>query len=203
MSAPAGRPAPARIGAPGTAWEAVHLPGSEPAIRRAVLHREGGGGRSVLAVEFPAGWRRPAAGHFLVDEEFLVLRGRLEISGVGVEAGDVAVVPAGALRAGSAAGTEGCLAVAWFGGVPGWRPGPAPDPSGPITRRRVEGVLLLEGGAARPHPGREVTGPADVVTTDGWWTGVPAGETLPVGDWDAVVRRRTATRSAHPPSSTR
>jgi hypothetical protein len=198
VSSSAGRPAPTRIGAPGTAWEAVHLPGSEPAIRRAVLHREGRGGRSVLAVEFPAGWRRPAAGHFLVDEEFLVLRGRLEISGVEVRAGEVAVVPAGALRADSAAGPEGCLAVAWFGGVPGWLPGPAPDPVGPITRRRVEGVLLLEGGAARPHPGREVTGPADVVTTEGAWTEVPAGGTLPLPDRDALVRPRTAPRpSSH------
>jgi hypothetical protein len=187
---PAGRPAPVRIGAPGTEWEALHLPGSEPAIRRAVLHREGRGGRSVLAVEFPAGWRRPAAGHFLVDEEFLVLRGRLEISGVVVEAGDVAVVPAGALRADSAVGADGCLAVAWFGGVPGWCPGPSPDPWDPIIRRRVEGVLLVEGGTVRPYPETEVAGPADIVTTAGGWEPVPGGATAPAPDGNAVVRPR-------------
>ncbi|MGY1700532.1 hypothetical protein [Geodermatophilus sp. SYSU D00766] len=203
MSTPTtgGRAAPDRVPGPGAAWQALHLPDAEPAVRRAVLHRDGGG-RSVQLVEFPAGWHRPAAGHFPVDEEFVVLRGSLELSGVAVLAGDHALVPAGALRADSAVGPEGCLAVAWFDGVPEWRRGAAPAPSGAIVRRRVEGVLLSEGGRVRPHPGPEVTGPADVLTTDGRWERVPDGAVAPVPGGDAVVRpwgRRPPTSPTSPP----
>jgi hypothetical protein len=40
----------------------------------------------------------------------------------------------------------------------------------------------------RPHPWREVTGPADVLTTDGGWERVPDGAIVPVLDGNAVVR---------------
>lgn len=186
--APAGRPAPVRITGAGADWETLSLPGSQPAIRRTLLHREGRGGASVQGVAFPPGWSRQAAGHFRVAEEFVVLRGWLRLSGVEVGAGDHAVVPAGALRVDSSVSPDGCLAVAWFGGVPHWEPGPAQDDPRPITRHLVDAVLLTEGGRLRPCPPGAIAGPADVVTTGGRWEWIPDGTTAPPPEMPAVVR---------------
>lgn len=182
-------PVTVRLDGLGPAWEPLTLPDSRPGVRRAVLHAAGGGGASVQAVDFPPGWRREPAGHFLVDEEFVVLRGWLQLSDVVVRAGEHAVVPAGAVRADSSAGPGGCLAVAWFGGVPRWHPGPGPAPAAAVASRPLEGVQLADGGRLRPYPAAEVVGPSDVVTTDGRWTWVPDGATMATPDAVALVRR--------------
>jgi hypothetical protein len=100
------------------AWRELTMPGSTPPVRTAQLCSSPTGA-STFAVRFPAGWRRPGTGHYLVAEQFVVLDGTLEVSGVRYAAGDAGHLPAAADRTDSGS-DHGCLAVAWFEGPPRW-----------------------------------------------------------------------------------
>ncbi len=72
-----------------------------------------------ILVRFPAGWRRDAMGHYLCDEEFVVLKGALHLTDHVLKAGDYGFVPAGVQRYGSFTEEE-TWAFAWFGARPAW-----------------------------------------------------------------------------------
>jgi len=73
-------------------------------------------------VRFPAGWSRPGAGHYPVAEEFLVLEGELRLNAATWRGGGYAWLAANRVRADSCS-ERGCLAFAWFAGMPRWVPG--------------------------------------------------------------------------------
>jgi hypothetical protein len=99
-------------------WSDFTIPESSPPVRLARLRQEADGGIWWL-VRFPAGWSRPLPGHYLVEEEFWVLEGELDVSEVRYGPGDRGLVAAGEERRGSASG-PGALAVARFGGPARW-----------------------------------------------------------------------------------
>ena len=170
---------------PGLPWQEISLAGGRPPVRRIVLHAEGGGGASVQAVEFPPDWARPDAGCFDADEEIVVVRGDLVVSGVEMRAGHHAFVPRGATRVDSRSGSEGCLAVAWFSGPPQWRPVIGSAGIDDIRCDSLQRWCVPYAAAGADSS----TGPADVVVpAGGTWHWIPAGEPIVRPESPALVR---------------
>src|SRR5688572_31194926 len=67
-------------------------------IGRKRLSSDDESGASSSLVQLPPGWRRPATGHYLVDEELYVLSGDLTMSGVRYTEHTYAFLPAGYTR---------------------------------------------------------------------------------------------------------
>lgn len=74
----------------------------------------------VAFVRFTPGWSRARPVSCSADEEFVVLSGSLEFNGITIAPGSLLRVPAGATRR-SISSEHGCVAIAWFHGVPHWR----------------------------------------------------------------------------------
>ena len=81
------------------AWQDLVIPGSEVPVQVWRLHA-GENKASVSLVRFPAGWQRPAAGHYPVADEFVVLECSVEV-GETYRAGDYAYVPPRTVRVAS------------------------------------------------------------------------------------------------------
>jgi hypothetical protein len=98
-------------------------------------------GRGLTAfVQFVPGWTRHRPVSCTVDEQFVVLAGTLQINDAVAGAGSLVHVPAGTPRT-STSTEEGCLAIAWFGGIPRWHteePVP-PSPLLPVALDRLGG----------------------------------------------------------------
>jgi hypothetical protein len=110
-------------------WKRADMPESNAPVELAPLPRLADGAFRAF-VRFPAGWRRPAAGHYPVAEELLIVEGDLGMNGVTWRAGGYAWVPARKLRLESRS-DSGCLAFAWFAATPRWisgEPAEAPLP---------------------------------------------------------------------------
>ena len=107
-------------------WQTAPMPGSNGPVELARLPLLGDQAFRAF-VRFPPGWARPDAGHYVVPEEFMVLEGDLTLNGRTWHEGGYAWIPAGRVRKGSRS-TGGCLAFAWFGGVPRWVAGDAAIP---------------------------------------------------------------------------
>ncbi|NUT11397.1 MAG: hypothetical protein HOQ38_13070, partial [Nonomuraea sp.] len=106
---------------------------------------------STSLVRFPPAWSRPARGHYLAGEEFVVLEGELSISGVAYRAGQHAWLPAGALRH-SGAAPGGALTCTFFAGQATWVPSDLDEPDGPTLRTPLETVVIPDGGLPlTPH----------------------------------------------------
>ncbi|MGI5270060.1 cupin domain-containing protein [Nonomuraea sp. CA-218870] len=132
---------------PGLEWREVVMPASSGPVRLVRLHAAGAA--SVSLVRFPAGWSRQATGHYPCAEEFVVLDGLISVSGTDFPAGTYAYLPPGTPRTASAAGPDGCLAVAWFSGPPAWQDG-LPDGDAPrALRLPVTEALRTEDGGTR------------------------------------------------------
>ena len=99
-------------------WHSAAMPGSNGPVELARLPQQDDHALRAF-VRFPAGWSRPGAGHYMVPEEFLILDGDLSLNGITWETGGYAWIPALRVRSGTHSGI-GCLAFAWFGGVPRW-----------------------------------------------------------------------------------
>lgn len=161
-------------------WLEITIPGSDRPAEMHVLHADRDTGASVSMVRFPAGWRRPEAGHYTPAEEFVVLSGTLDV-GRAHTAGDYVYLPPRTVRAPSVT-EHGAVVVAWFSATPSWVVGaPSVPPAGDPVVSRASGVLRAD---AAEVPGRyEVGGPAatlsadaDVLDVAGWqWQWVPAG----------------------------
>lgn len=76
-------------------------------------------GAASLLVRFPAGWRRDEVGHYQCDEEFIVVKGQLNLSGHVYMPGEYGFVPALGQRFASSVEGE-TWAVAWFNSRPKW-----------------------------------------------------------------------------------
>jgi hypothetical protein len=99
-------------------WRSVAMPGASGPVEIALLPPLPDGAFRAY-VRFPAGWSRPGPGHYAVAEEVLLLEGDLHMNGESWGAGDWIQIPAGRTRRDSHT-TNGCLALAWFGGDPRW-----------------------------------------------------------------------------------
>ncbi|MGW5161146.1 cupin domain-containing protein [Nonomuraea wenchangensis] len=192
------------------AWATVPMPGAAEPVRLVRLRLDRATGASVSLVRFPAGWSRPGTGHYACAEEFVVLDGRISVSGMDVEAGTYAYLPPAATRTATAAGGRGCLAVAWFSGAPAWRDGPATglpghDPfhgpvHGPVhrpgpRRERSPAVpgesAVLSSVADLPE---RLADRVDLLFADvARWAYVPVGEPLPRLPGPVLVRRWPGT----------
>jgi len=145
---------------------------------------------SILG-RFPAGFERTVPGGYAAAEEFLVLDGELELEGRLLGRGDLTVVPAGYPRTGMRS-ERGCLVLAWFGGLPDFRPHdelPACDAR--VTTVRVDGDDELPESPVASWARGEVPagdGPVELVTAglDRW---TRAGTPAP-GAGDLVRRER-------------
>src|SRR5438067_1465332 len=99
-------------------------------------------GASSLVVRYPPGWGREGPEHVVTDEEFLVLRGGLEINGVLYDELAYGFLPAGHVRR-SSSSAQGALVLTFFDGEPRAVPG---DPSAPCRDDRlVERIRALDG----------------------------------------------------------
>ena len=101
-----------------TEWREMPIADATPCVSVSRLRVEDGGAIWIL-VRFPAGWSRPQAGSYSVEEEFWLLEGDLELSGVRHSAGAHVLVAADEIRTGSQS-VGGALAVARFGGRAEW-----------------------------------------------------------------------------------
>lgn len=175
-------------------WVQQQIPGGSAPVRLHRLHLDRASRASVSLVEFPAGWSRVSSGSYAVAEEFVLLMGALEMNGRRHEPGDWAFVPAGGRREDTRA-PGGALALAWFGGVPTWRPGEYDERCGTaVAPADVVGVLKAPSAG---HGGTEVVaGPLepaavarDVLDARSWtWRWLPPGSAHPPGVDRLVVR---------------
>jgi hypothetical protein len=135
------------------AWRTITLDDSAPPVGFARLDGDRASGAFAALVRFPAGWTRPGTGRYAVDEELLVLEGELRMSGVAYRVDDYAHLPAGYVRAGSAAPRE-ALVIAFFSGPADWirlpEVGTARSPVAPIAWRAVAPRASLVAASARP-----------------------------------------------------
>lgn len=102
-------------------WRPYTIPGSAPRVELARMRANGETGSFLAMVRFPAGWARPGSGHYLCGEEFVVLEGEIQVSGVTYRAGDTVWFPAGRERRDSRS-DAGATALAWFSGPAEWVP---------------------------------------------------------------------------------
>jgi hypothetical protein len=112
-----------------------------PDVRIKRLSADAQDGSSSNLVQFPAGWRRPRAGHLpAADLEVYLLSGDLSLSGTRLTDHTYAFLPAGS-RLAECASEAGATALVFLNGRPSWQAGePPPDL---LDRRRVVPYLNL------------------------------------------------------------
>jgi hypothetical protein len=96
---------------------ATAIPLSTPDVKIARLHVDPETKCSTSLVRFPGDWGRSVDCFYAVHEEIIVLEGELAVSGVSYTPGVYGFIPTAALRFASST-PGGCLALAWFGGIP-------------------------------------------------------------------------------------
>ncbi len=175
-------------------WLAQDIPGGSQPVRLHRLHLDRASKASVSLVEFPPGWSRDISGSYAVAEEFVVLRGALEMNGLRHQVGEWVFVPGDARREATRT-PEGALALAWFGGIPTWQPGFFDD-ARRIAAQSIDGAGVLKEPSPE-HAGTKVCSgqldpsvrARDLLVCDAWtWTWLPAGTTLG-NDAERVVVR--------------
>lgn len=177
-------------------WVSVAIPGSDRPVRLARLFVDPETKASLSLVEFPEGWIRPEEGSYRVAEEFVVLRGAINVSGAHHRAGEYALLPAYTPRADSSTPT-GCLALAAFSGPPVWVPGESPErpDHAPVHTPASEAARApnpsfqgeLHVAHSTPDP---TTRPVDLLRLDqGEWMLIEPGMAFPVITGTTLVRR--------------
>jgi hypothetical protein len=173
-------------------WRSMAIPDSAPSVELARLHVDQRTKASVALVRFPPGFARPGVGHYQCAEQFVVLGGAIDVSGIRYVEGDYAYLPARTDRADSGS-PGGCLAVAWFSGPPVWSAGrSSAPPDEPGLHGRVGDPAGSVGGGAYGRD-RVAAGPVDVTTELLWpgsrlWCLLPAGATPPPLPGPVLVR---------------
>lgn len=197
----------------GPAFSTITIADGSPQVGFARLGGDVASGSFAALVRFPEGWTRPPAGHYLVDEEFLVLEGELTLSAVTYTVDDYAYLPAGYLREGTAT-PRGALVIAFFGGRADWIRGAAPSGPrdaivGPLSWRAVpamsspvaarsrplraggDGATWLAEGALAARAPRDSRVELFSLATRAWADAAP-GEAMPVLDPPCLCRLREA-----------
>lgn len=191
-----------------SAGKPVAMPDGSSKITSVLLHRDPVTRARSLAVEFPPGFARVAAGRYQAGEEVVVLAGELLLGTVTLRSGDWAWLPPGLLRRQMSA-PSGCTVYAWFSGPAQWtrceeqqRPGHQPD-SGLVHSERLRSESLrgrprsLRGGSPADEPGRSalvaagelVSGPAELLSLDDViWRRLSDGESRAAGPGHTLVR---------------
>jgi hypothetical protein len=105
-------------------WRELTIPDGGPPVLVHRLFVEPATKSTTTLVRFPAGWRRPVSGHYVVEEEALFLEGSFRMTGLEYPGVTYAFFPAGYLRENSVS-THGALAIASFGGRADWVRGSA------------------------------------------------------------------------------
>jgi hypothetical protein len=187
-------------------WLTIPIPLSQPAVEMVRLHMDPEVKSSTALVRFPAGWNRAVECRYSVDEEVVMLRGALHISGHVIPAGSYAFIPTGVLRTETITPDQ-ALALAWFSGPTGSTESAVDLPIAVVDLAQVTldslspfdapGRLLRESPngqcwlLASVAPG--VTAPVgmDVETCDlagGVWAWTPSGGELPSSVGRCLVR---------------
>ena len=189
------------------AYEATTIPHATMAVEILRLHVDPVAKSSTSLVRFPAGWERPVDGNYSVDEEILVLDGELIVTGVSYTPGVYGWIARGGLRRLSATPT-GCVALAWFSGIPTWsstaddlattpsvridlnnaRPGSSPSPFGAMGRRIRESTAGSCWSVSGPPHHRASSDTEVFDLKDRRWCRVDAGETPPLWPGRLLVR---------------
>jgi hypothetical protein len=182
-------------------WGEAEIPQSSASVRVARL-RKGPAGALSLAVRFPPGWERAAAGHYEVEETFVVLEGAIELNGRSHGAGELVIVPALVARTYTAT-PAGAVCLARFAGTPRWTDGDdGPGASGYPTRivafdtssangkrllhRHEDGSTSWLAAAAAAAPAPSAT--ELVLPRSFGWAFVERGATVPALAEPAVLR---------------
>jgi hypothetical protein len=159
-------------------WRDSVIDDSTPPVQVRRFHVDMTTKAFTVLVRFPAGWERPQAGHYLVDEEVLFLEGSFEMTGVRYTADSYAYFPVGYLRQESRS-IGGALALAWFSGRQGWSRGPSADhvPAAALVgnwRSQPAMPAPIEGGGSGRLLRRDASG-------DSWIIENPPSGRLPLG----------------------
>ncbi|TDD35610.1 hypothetical protein E1287_13245 [Actinomadura sp. KC06] len=185
----------------GSPWRTFTIPGSAPPVALVRLEVDRGDGSSTSLVRFPAGWTRPGAGYYGCDEEFVVLDGELEVSGVGYGPGDRGWIPARGTRTDSRTST-GVTALAWFSGVPDWFDGAGGAPGAVrtplLTVPIPDGGLPLRSGRSEETRGYERVPASFGSAARVLWLAAPHGPRwTALGPGDPVPPGRTGRAFVH------
>lgn len=113
------RPAFLTLGSEEQRWRSAPMPGANGPIE--LVRLASAGDTFAMLGRFPAGFARPVAGGYAVAEEFLVLRGGLELEGTTVRTGSLCFIPAHHIRS-PMRSPGGATVLAWFSGPPVFRP---------------------------------------------------------------------------------
>lgn len=122
-------------------WLEANVSGAEQPVRMYPLHIDLQRGTRTVLVEYPAGWRREAAGTQPAGEELVPVTGAFSMSGQRVVAGEVMVSTPRALRRETS--VDGVTrAVAFYSGPGGgWIENDA-DASGTVTTVEIRGDVV-------------------------------------------------------------
>lgn len=173
-------------------WRTITISDGSPPVGLARLDRDGPTGAFAALVRFPAGWERPTAGRYGVEEELLVLEGDFRMSAVAYRSGDYALFPAGYVRSRSAA-PRGAVCLAFFGGPADWTRVPEQEPpTAPVRPLPWRRVLPRSSPVAAPaRPLREHDGGSTWLVDGTFGARAPRGArlqlfSLPARSWAIV-----------------
>ena len=117
------------VGPDDASWQTLPMRHADP-LQVHTLREDGD--TAVLLAHFSQGWGRDSPVTCTAAEDFVVLRGTLEVNGCVLGPGAVAHVPAGAVRLATST-IEGCTAVAWFVGRLRWEDALPSTPPGELA----------------------------------------------------------------------
>ncbi len=121
-------------------WETGLYGGARPDVQVRTLSRDDETGASSLIVRYPPGWQREGPEYLLVDEEFFVLSGSLEINGASYHDLCYGFFPAGHVRE-RASSPNRSIVLTFFEGEPKLGEGHPPVPAaGDRLVRRIDAV---------------------------------------------------------------
>lgn len=131
------RPTSLAVDAGEQPWQTAPMPAANLPIE--LVRLDAAGDTFAILARFPAGFSRPVAGSYPVAEEFVVLRGALDVEGVTAEPGTLCFIPADHMRS-PMRSPDGCTVLAWFAGPPRFRPAAddTASPAGAVAMVAVE-----------------------------------------------------------------